>query len=38
MAEKFTDEELLSQIDNEENIAYGINDSQLSAERAESFI
>jgi len=36
MAEKFTDEELLSQIDNEENIAYGINDSQLSAERAEA--
>jgi len=33
---KFTDEEILSKIDNEENIAYGINDSQLSAERAEA--
>ena len=31
-----TDEELLSKIDNEENIAYGINDSQLSAERAQA--
>jgi len=36
MAEKFTDDELLSKIDNEESIAYGINDSQLSAERAEA--
>lgn len=36
MAEKFTDEEILSKIDNEENIAYGINDAQLSAERAEA--
>ena len=34
--ENFTDEQILSQIDNEENIAYGINDSQLSAERAEA--
>ena len=34
--EKFTDEELLSKIDNEEQIAYGINDSSLSAERAEA--
>ena len=33
---KFTDEEILSKIDNEENIAYGINDSQLSSERAEA--
>ena len=31
-----TDEEILHQIVNEENIAYGINDSQLSAERAEA--
>jgi hypothetical protein len=36
MAEKFTDDEIISKIDNEENIAYGINDSQLSAERAEA--
>src|SRR6056300_1218190 len=36
MAEKLTDEQILSKIDNEENIAYGINDSQLSAERAEA--
>jgi len=34
--ENYTDEQILSQIDNEENIAYGINDSQLSAERAEA--
>ena len=34
--EKYTDEEILSKIDNEEQIAYGINDSQLSAERAEA--
>ena len=36
MAEKFTDEEILQKIDNEEQIAYGINDSALSAERAEA--
>jgi len=34
--EKLTEEQILSKIDNEENIAYGINDSQLSAERAEA--
>ena len=34
--ENYTDEQILSQIDNEENIAYGINDSQLSSERAEA--
>jgi len=34
--EKFTEEEILSKIDNEEQIAYGINDSQLSGERAEA--
>ena len=36
LMEKYTDEQIISKIDNEENIAYGINDSQLSAERAES--
>ena len=36
MAEKYTDEDILSKIENEENIAYGINDSALSAERAEA--
>ena len=34
--EKMTDEEILSKIDNEEQIAYGINDAQLSSERAEA--
>jgi hypothetical protein len=34
--EKLTEEQILSKIDNEENIAYGINDSQLSSERAEA--
>jgi hypothetical protein len=34
--EKMTDAEIVSKIDNEENIAYGINDSALSAERAEA--
>jgi len=33
---KMTDEEILSKIDNEEQIAYGINDAQLSSERAEA--
>ena len=36
MADKLTDDQIISKIDNEENIAYGINDSQLSAERAEA--
>ena len=34
--EKLTDEQILSKIDNEEQIAYGINDAALSAERAEA--
>lgn len=36
MADKMTDDEILSKIDNEEQIAYGINDAQLSSERAET--
>ena len=36
MAEKYNDEEIISKIENEEQIAYGINDSALSAERAEA--
>jgi hypothetical protein len=31
-----TEDEILSKIENEEQIAYGINDAQLSAERAEA--
>jgi hypothetical protein len=34
--EKMTDDQILSKIDNEEQIAYGINDAQLSSERAEA--
>jgi hypothetical protein len=34
--EKFTDDQIISKIDNEEQIAYGINDSALSSERAEA--
>jgi len=33
---KLTDAEIVSKIDNEESISYGINDSALSAERAEA--
>ena len=33
---KLTEAEIVSKIDNEEQISYGINDSQLSAERAEA--
>ena len=34
--ENMTEDEILSKIENEEQIAYGINDSSLSAERAEA--
>ena len=33
---KLTQEEIVAKIENEESIAYGINDSQLSTERAEA--